>query len=215
MTAKPRKKTAKKKPAAKKAQTQKVKAKPLSIWNPSAIVSTMFSSGRLSPAPGTWGSLWGVILFPLFLYFTLYVSTGSKSIFTVAIGGAAVLVLLYSVGIVAIEKYQSHTKTHDGKEIVYDEFFGQILTYSIITIYYLASAYRYNIQYNQDINLNKALFYQFTPFIFFRIFDIIKPYPISRADRDLKGAHGVMIDDVLAAIYAAVCSILVFWLLDS
>lgn len=41
-------------------------------------------------------------------------------------------------------------------------------------------------------------------FIFFRLFDIWKPFPISYFDRTLKGGFGVMLDDVLAAFYAVV-----------
>jgi len=41
-------------------------------------------------------------------------------------------------------------------------------------------------------------------FILFRLFDIWKPWPISWADRELDGGFGVMADDVIAAIYAAI-----------
>ncbi len=40
-----------------------------------------------------------------------------------------------------------------------------------------------------------------TAFIIFRIFDIIKPWPVCVADKQLKGGFGVMFDDVLAALY--------------
>ncbi len=39
-------------------------------------------------------------------------------------------------------------------------------------------------------------------FLLFRLFDILKPFPIRRIDRDLPGGWGVMLDDVLAGIYA-------------
>lgn len=41
-----------------------------------------------------------------------------------------------------------------------------------------------------------------TAFVLFRIFDIFKPWPISVADRTLKGGFGVMFDDFLAAVAA-------------
>jgi len=41
-------------------------------------------------------------------------------------------------------------------------------------------------------------------FVLFRVFDIFKPWPVSWADREIKGGLGVMVDDVLAAGYAAV-----------
>jgi phosphatidylglycerophosphatase A len=39
-------------------------------------------------------------------------------------------------------------------------------------------------------------------FVLFRVFDIAKPWPISLADRTLKGGFGVMFDDLLAAIFS-------------
>jgi len=39
-------------------------------------------------------------------------------------------------------------------------------------------------------------------FLLFRLFDIAKPFPIRQVERRVKGGFGVMIDDVLAAIYA-------------
>ncbi len=41
-------------------------------------------------------------------------------------------------------------------------------------------------------------------FFLFRIFDVMKPWPCSWADRSVKGGFGVMLDDVLAGIYAAI-----------
>ena len=46
--------------------------------------------------------------------------------------------------------------------------------------------------------------------LLFRIFDIWKPWPAGSADRRVHGGLGIMLDDLLAAIYAAIClSILV------
>lgn len=42
-------------------------------------------------------------------------------------------------------------------------------------------------------------------FILFRLFDIAKPWPVSWADREVDGGLGVMLDDVLAGVYAAAC----------
>jgi phosphatidylglycerophosphatase A len=42
-------------------------------------------------------------------------------------------------------------------------------------------------------------------FLLFRVFDIAKPWPISVADRRIKGGFGVMFDDLLAAAYAVLC----------
>ena len=41
-------------------------------------------------------------------------------------------------------------------------------------------------------------------FVLFRIFDIMKPWPVSLADKKLHGGFGIMLDDVVAGIYAAI-----------
>ncbi len=47
-------------------------------------------------------------------------------------------------------------------------------------------------------------------FVLFRLFDIIKPWPVNIADKHLRGGFGIMIDDVLAGLYAF-ASIQAFW----
>ena len=42
-------------------------------------------------------------------------------------------------------------------------------------------------------------------FVLFRLFDIVKPWPVKIADTKIKGGFGIMLDDVLAGIYALVC----------
>ena len=50
-------------------------------------------------------------------------------------------------------------------------------------------------------------------FILFRLFDIGKPWPVSWADRNVGGGHGVMLDDVFAGAYAALVLLLLqHWL---
>ena len=46
----------------------------------------------------------------------------------------------------------------------------------------------------------------------FRLFDVLKPWPVRWADRHLKGAFGVMADDVVAAAYAAPLLYTILWI---
>ena len=41
-------------------------------------------------------------------------------------------------------------------------------------------------------------------FVLFRLFDIVKPWPVKIADAKMKGGFGIMFDDVLAALYALI-----------
>jgi phosphatidylglycerophosphatase A len=46
--------------------------------------------------------------------------------------------------------------------------------------------------------------------LLFRFFDILKPWPISVADKKLHGGFGIMLDDILAGIAAFVCMQFIF-----
>ena len=220
-----------KKPKATKAKSQKPKAKKITaanareaqkdnkliqrhgigLWDPAAIVATVFSVGRIPWAPGTWGSLTGVVYFPVFLIASLYVSQHTSQALVVAAFSVALLVLLYCIGVSAIKTYQTRTKTSDAPEVVYDEFFGQIFTYSAA---YTAFFMIVGGQGVVAVDQKHALVYEFIPFLFFRLFDICKPWPINIVDRIENSAWGVMFDDVLAACYAAAASVVVFLVLD-
>jgi phosphatidylglycerophosphatase A len=55
----------------------------------------------------------------------------------------------------------------------------------------------------------KTWLWVLTTFALFRFFDIVKPWPISLADRHIKGGFGVMFDDIVAALFVIVCVITV------
>lgn len=50
-------------------------------------------------------------------------------------------------------------------------------------------------------------------FFLFRLFDIWKPFPIRQIDAKVKGGLGVMLDDMLAALYAVVCLRVLVWMI--
>ena len=78
----------------------------------------------------------------------------------------------------------------DPKEIVIDEFVGQSIPICL-----------YEIAHSVDKETNQVLTYYFIIFILFRIFDIIKPYPVNYYDKNFKNSFGVMMDDVCAGLY--------------
>jgi len=50
----------------------------------------------------------------------------------------------------------------------------------------------------------KGLLWLLAGFLIFRVFDIIKPWPIRWLDRYVKGGFGIMVDDVLAGMFGLV-----------
>ena len=78
---------------------------------------------------------------------------------------------------------------HDFGGIVWDEIAGYLITMCLVPLTW------------QTIIVG---------FILFRIFDILKPWPISWLDRYVQGGFGIMIDDVLAGIFAGALLLLAF-----
>lgn len=60
-----------------------------------------------------------------------------------------------------------------------------------------------------------AIVWWLIAFLLFRVFDIVKPWPIYIADRNIKGGFGVMFDDLLAAVYSVAALALLRSLADS
>ena len=83
------------------------------------------------------------------------------------------------IGYISVEK--NPDKVSDPKEIVIDEFIGQSLVLVFLPLTY------------QNYILG---------FIFFRFFDIYKPFPINYIEKKYQNAFGVIFDDVIAAVYA-------------
>jgi phosphatidylglycerophosphatase A len=76
-------------------------------------------------------------------------------------------------------------QVHDHPGIVFDEIAGMLATLLA------GSAFDF-----REIAL---------AFVFFRFFDIVKPWPIRDVDHRLAGGLGIMLDDLIAALYAAAC----------
>jgi len=58
--------------------------------------------------------------------------------------------------------------------------------------------------------LPKTIFSVITGFFLFRFFDILKPFPIRRLEKRLKGGWGVVLDDVMAGVYANIILHLIY-----
>jgi phosphatidylglycerophosphatase A len=96
---------------------------------------------------------------------------------SLAAGAAAA----FAAGTWAASRYAAAIGKDDPSEIVIDEVAAQWLVLSILPLTPLA---------------------WLAGFVFFRFFDVVKPWPVSLADRRLKGGLGIMADDMVAALYA-------------
>src|SRR5690606_36730218 len=94
------------------------------------------------------------------------------------------LVLGFALGIWLCERTSRDLGVHDHGGIVWDEFVGFWLT-----MLAAPSGWQWIV----------------AGFVLFRVFDIWKPFPISWLDRHVKGGLGIMVDDVVAGIYAWLC----------
>ena len=151
------------------------------MW-PKAILflATLGPIGQKCPAPGTFGSLAGVLLLSI-LFFTTNLSF-------LQIG--LVFIPLILLGIPLCSQAEEITGKSDPGEIIWDEF-------TSIPLVYIGLPASISL-----VNPREMLIWMIVGFIYFRIFDIIKPMGIKKIQHIGKGL-GVMIDDVLAAIYAA------------
>ncbi|ALO45408.1 phosphatidylglycerophosphatase A family protein [Pseudohongiella spirulinae] len=97
---------------------------------------------------------------------------------------SAILLLSFAVGVWLCGKTARDIGVHDHGGIVWDEFVGYWLTMLMAP---------------------PGWFWIVVGFLLFRFFDIIKPWPIRWLDRHVHGGLGIMIDDVLAGLFALVC----------
>lgn len=155
-----------------------------SLTDPGVLIATWFGSGYLSPAPGTWGTLAAL---PFAWIIAQIVPPGFL---------VPAAVILFAVGVWGANRFDILTAGHDASEIVVDEVVGVWLTLGIMALH-------------APLNWKAWI----AAFLLFRLFDIIKPFPINLIDRHVGGGFGVMLDDVLAGVYAGIAGILVMMVL--
>lgn len=101
--------------------------------------------------------------------------------------------LCFVVGCYLCQKTADDMEVHDHGSIVWDEFVGIFIVLALLPV----------------VNVLWCTI----GFLIFRFFDIWKPYPIRYFDHKLKNGFGIMIDDVIAAIYSVLLiSILSFFI---
>lgn len=102
------------------------------------------------------------------------------------------VILIFIFSVYSIDVFKRSFTEIDSREIVIDEFIGQSIP--ILTIY----------SFIEKNNLIHFIFYTIISFVLFRLFDILKPYPINKIDQEMKNGFGVILDDIIAGIYTVI-----------
>jgi phosphatidylglycerophosphatase A len=138
------------------------------------VLATFFGIGFLRPAPGTWGSLAGLLLWLAAAHWL------HPSPMHLALGTAVAALVALLAGIPASSIVAREAATEDPSFVVLDEVAGQWIALII------ASTRPWE---------------WLLAFLLFRVFDILKPSPARQFDR-MHSGFGIMMDDVAAGCYA-------------
>ena len=188
-------------------------------------IATVLGVGYLKPAPGTWGSLVGlglaIVSHPLSWFFfisgAVQFTLGEQSrLFTNPYGVALLLIpsvaiwlIVAFVGMHASDTVARYSGIKDPQFVVIDEVSGVHLALILGLAPVTAPA---TLLHSVDAN-TFALYtgmsllnwkYLLAAFLLFRFFDILKPFPCRSLEK-LPGGWGVMADDWMAGVYAAIC----------
>jgi undecaprenyl-diphosphatase len=144
------------------------------------LLVSCFGLGWLPGAPGTWGSVPPMLIFALIGHFST--STMITSIIMAALAVAASVVCVKFAPAVI-----NATGKTDPREVVVDEFAGQAVAFIPIAV----------------LPISRVCTIAVLGFLFFRLFDITKPWPIRRLERLPKG-WSILADDLLAGVYAGI-----------
>ena len=101
-----------------------------------------------------------------------------------------IILVSFAIGVFLCGYTAKALEAHDHGAIVWDEFVGVWIALALLPKIWIALL---------------------LGFVFFRVFDIFKPYPIKLLDKHVHGGFGIMIDDVLAGIFAWICVKLCFF----
>lgn len=144
------------------------------LRSPIHMLAFGFGSGLAPKAPGTFGTLVGIPFFALLVWLQCDLTS------FLLISSA-----LFLVGIPICDISSKKLHVHDHPGIVWDEIVGYLFT--------MAPVLHYGLDWR----------WLLVGFAAFRFFDILKPWPIKWADERAPGGFGIMVDDLIAAIFAA------------
>ena len=157
------------------------------MHNINFLFVTLFGIGKLKKIPGSYASLATII----FLFILFHILNFSPNIVLIGV------IIVFLISLYAVNIFIKDMDNKDPKEVVIDEFIGQSIPICL-----------YEIAHEGTKETNEVLTFYFIMFILFRIFDIVKPYPVSYYDKNFKNSFGVIMDDVCAGLYVVVVLVL-------
>ena len=153
------------------------------LKNPIHFIATLGGIGKLPIAPGTWGSIFACLVF---IYISHYVDM------------LIVVILSIPFSIWICEKASINLIEKDHKSIVIDELVG--IWIALVPALYLSTQ-------------TSRTYYAVLALIFFRLFDILKPFPVSYFDKNFKNGLGIVLDDLIAGIMAIFTTMVLVYLI--
>jgi len=148
-----------------------------------------------------------VIIFVLMLHFGLSAISTAIVMATLALAGSAICVIFSPAVIAATGKI-------DPSEVVADELAGQALVFFAVLLLVQPlggaglAAHTYSPSPSEGLGSAKQLWIiAGLGFVLFRLFDIVKPWPINILQK-LPQGWGILADDLLAGVYAAIVLLL-------
>lgn len=183
-------------------------------------IATALGAGYAPNAPGTFGSVVGLIMACFFalleIQIMVWMSRGllpgwrnqPPATVPFALLPALVTVLLAVMGVWSSSRVAEYSGAHDPQYVVIDEVSGQhlALLLGLLPLFAPAAASTAPGYSGKEIELLHRLLnwkYLLAGFILFRVFDIWKPWPVRQLEKLPKG-WGIMADDWMAGIYAAI-----------
>ena len=154
------------------------------IKNPFHFLATLGGIGNIPFAPGTFGSIFSWLIFIFLSHFV--------NMFYVTFIG-----IFLSIWICEMASKNLIHKDH--RSIVIDELIG--IWIALLPVLYLADTQK------------ERIVYAIAALLFFRLFDIFKPFPVSYFDENFKNGAGIVIDDLIAGLMAIIPSYIILTLL--
>ena len=148
---------------------------------------TLLGIGKIKKIPGSFASLTTTI----FLFILLHTLSVSPNVVLISV------IIIFFISLYTVNIFIKDLTNKDPKEIVIDEFIGQSIPICLYEIAHEGSKETYQV-----------LTSYFIMFILFRIFDIVKPYPVNYYDKNFKNSFGVIMDDVCAGLYVVAVLVL-------